>query len=218
MKFYRQKMIKYLKACSHEMNLNLKNKSVFYGCDLLSSQSMKGKTYDELAKTYQITFVAYTVFPDISSYINEFMLRDTNGNILTKELTITFIELSKLKETIKKPVETMTALEMWSVFFEYADDSNHRELINQMISVKEEINMASALLQSIGQDDYEKARLMSRRKFQTDMESDRLTVIRNAKYEIAQNSLKENLDIDIIKKITGLDEFIIKKLQAELEN
>ena len=42
---------------------NLKGKGVYYLCDLHSSQSARGKKrYDQLSRTYQITFCSYTVF------------------------------------------------------------------------------------------------------------------------------------------------------------
>ena len=43
---------------------NLKGKSIYYLTDLHSSQPAKGlRRYDHLAKSYQITFCAYTIFP-----------------------------------------------------------------------------------------------------------------------------------------------------------
>ena len=64
--------------------------------------------------------------------------------------------------------------------------------------------MASALLQSISQDDYEKARFLSKRKFENDLESDRNTAVKVEKYKIAANSLKIGLTIEQISSITGL--------------
>jgi 3-isopropylmalate dehydrogenase len=64
---------------------NVKNKSAYYGCDLFSSQSIKGKSYADLVKTYQITFIAYTVLPKSADYKNEFKLRTIGGDILTDE-------------------------------------------------------------------------------------------------------------------------------------
>jgi predicted transposase/invertase (TIGR01784 family) len=46
---------------------NLKGKSIYYLCDLHSSQPSKGlRRYDRLAQTYQVTFCSYTVFPNLS--------------------------------------------------------------------------------------------------------------------------------------------------------
>jgi predicted transposase/invertase (TIGR01784 family) len=64
---------------------NLKGKSIYYLCDLHSSQSSKGRRYDELAQTYQATFCSYTVFPKLPNYVNSFSMRHdtTNAYYLT---------------------------------------------------------------------------------------------------------------------------------------
>ena len=107
----------------------------------------------------------------------------------------------------------MTPLEMWSIFFECADDPNYRTVINEIIRIKEEIQMASTLLQSISQDDYEKARFLSKRKFENDLESERNTAIKIKLYEVATNSLKIGLTIEQIAKITGLSVSEIAKIK-----
>jgi predicted transposase/invertase (TIGR01784 family) len=195
---------------------NLKNKSVFYGCDLFSSQSIKGRSYAELVKTYQITFVAYTIFPKSREYRSEFKLRSENGDVLTNDLAYIFIELSKLKEVLEKPVEEMTALEMWSIFFECADNRSYRKVINEIIRVKEEIQMASTLLQSISQDDYEKARFLSKRKFENDLESDKNTIRKIEKYEFARRMLLKDKPIDEIIEFTDLTENEINDIRKTL--
>ena len=123
----------YIRELSEAEHRNIKNKSAYYGCDLFSSQSIKGKSYNDLVKTYQITFVAYTIIPNKADYRNEFKLRTVGGEVLTDDLSFIFIELSKLKEVLKKPVKSMTPLDMWSVFFECADNPTYRKVVNKII-------------------------------------------------------------------------------------
>ena len=75
--------------------------------------------------------------------------------------------------------------------------------------------MASTLLQSISQDDYEKARFLSRLKFQNDMESDKNMAINIAKFEIAKNMLRRGTPLQHIIEDTGLTEKQIKELQGD---
>jgi predicted transposase/invertase (TIGR01784 family) len=205
----------YIRELPDSEHTNLKNKSAYYGCDLFSSQSMKGKAYSDIAKTYQITFVAYIVLPKLADYKNEFKLRTVEGDILTEELAIIFIELSKLNDILQKPVETMTPLEMWSIFFECADNPNYRKMINEIIQVKEEIQMASTLLQSISQDDYEKAKFLSKRKWENDFESDKNTGIKIAKLEIAKKLKKRGIPIEYIVEDTGLTKEEVESLKGD---
>ena len=156
---------------------NLKGKGIYYLCDLHSSQSSKGvRRYDKLSKTYQVTFCSYTVFPNRKEYVNSFSLRhDVDNELLSDALWVVYVELSKLQETIKKSVGTMSDLDKWAVFFQYASDPKYRENLNKVIDSKEELQMAGNLLMSISQDEHERAVFRSRRMYQSDLESNLAT-------------------------------------------
>jgi predicted transposase/invertase (TIGR01784 family) len=157
-----------LSGGNHE---NLKNKAVYYLCDLYSTQSVKGLEYNKLAKTYQVTFCTYTVFPERDGFVNEFVLRNREGETLSDAVTVMFAELSKLDKILQKPVEQMTSLEMWSIFLQYADKPEHREIVERVTEAKEEIRMAMEALIHVSQDERERAVNRSRRMWQTDYES-----------------------------------------------
>lgn len=97
---------------------NLKGKSVYYLTDLHSSQPAKGlRRYDRLARSYQITFCSYTIFPNTQDYVNSFSMRhNVTGELLSDAISVTFVELSKLDEVVKKPVSDMTALDIPQIF------------------------------------------------------------------------------------------------------
>lgn len=156
---------------------NLKGKSIYYLCDLHSSQPSRGvRRYDRLSRTYQVTFCSYTVFPNRSDYVNSFSLRhDEDNELLSDAIQVVYVELSKLQEIMKKSVDDMTDLEKWAVFFQYASEPNHRETVNKVIASKEVLQMAGNRLMNISQDERERAVFRSRRMFQTDMQSDLAT-------------------------------------------
>ena len=202
---------------------NLKGKSIYYLTDLHSSQPAKGlRRYDQLARSYQITFCSYTVFPDTPEYVNSFSLRhDITGKLLSDAISLTFVELSKLGEVVKKPVSDMTDLDKWSVFFQYAPDLEHRELVNKVIESEEVLQVAGDLLMSISQNERERAIYRSRRKFQTDLQSDLATAEdrgiaigeKNRSIEIARNLLKIGLTADQIAVATGLTQAEVETLR-----
>jgi predicted transposase/invertase (TIGR01784 family) len=155
---------------------NLKGKSIYYLCDLHSSQSSIGKRYDELVRTYQVTFCSYTVFPGMPDYLNSFSMRhNITGALFSDAIHVIYVELSKLGETLKKPVVDMTDLEKWSVFFRYANVERYRKLVNNVIESKEALLMASELLMTVSKDEREQAIFRSQRKFQSDMDSNLAT-------------------------------------------
>lgn len=205
---------------------NLKGKSIYYLTDLHSSQPAKGlRRYDRLARSYQITFCSYTVFPNTPDYVNSFSLRhDTTGELLSDAISLTFVELSKLDKIVKKPVNEMTDLDKWSVFLQYASDPEHRETVNKVIESEEVLQVAGNLLMSISQNERERAIFRSRRKFQTDLQSDLATAEDNgrrigqmdSKIEIAKNLLKMGLSSDQIAEATGLTPAEIEDLHKEI--
>lgn len=158
-------------------NQNLKGKSIYYLCDLHSSQPSKDiRRYDKLAQTYQVTFCSYTVFPDKKPYVNSFSLRhDEDNELLSDAIHVIYVELSKLQEIIEKSVEDMTDLEKWAVFFRYASKPTHRGTVNKVIVSKEVLKMAGNLLMNINQDEQERAVFRSRKMYQTDLQSDLAT-------------------------------------------
>ncbi len=200
---------------------NLKGKSIYYLCDLHSSQDSKGiRRYDRLAQTYQVTFCSYTVFANRKEYINSFSLRhDVDNELLSDKIRIIFIELSKLDGIMKKSVSSMTDMEKWAVFFRYASEPVYRKEVNKVIESKEALQMAGNLLMSVSKDERERAVYRSRKMYQTDLESNLATAEergmrigekkgistgkREEKTRIALNALKMNIPIEIIAKLTG---------------
>ena len=189
---------------------NLKGKSVYYLTDLHSSQPAKGlRRYDRLARSYQITFCSYTIFPNTKDYMNSFSLRhDTTGELLSDAISLTFVELSKLSEVVKKPVRDMTDLDKWSVFLQYAPDLEHREIVNKVIESEEVLQVAGDLLMNISKNERERAIYRSRRKFQTDLQSDLATAEdrgrRQSAFTIAKNLLSMDMPREQVAAATGL--------------
>ena len=148
----------------------VKARAIHHLCALHSSQSGRGERYDELIRSFQVTFCGYTVFPERDRFVRRFSFRDKNGVELSEAVEIIFVELTKLDEVVKKPVETMTGEELWSLFFAYGANPKYKPLLGEMIAIKGEIQVAVELLQTISQDEDERARFLARRKYQMDLE------------------------------------------------
>ena len=89
----------------------VKSRAMYYLCGLHAKQPGRGISYENLMRSYQMTFCGYTVFPDRDNFVSRFSFRDENSVELSDSLGIIFIELTKLGEVIKKPVNTMTGEE-----------------------------------------------------------------------------------------------------------
>ena len=220
----------YIQETPNGKHENLKGKSVYYLCDLHSSQSAKGKKrYDQLSQTYQITFCSYTVFPEKEEYYHSFSLRnDEDNELLTDAIHIIFVELSKLRKVLKKPVSKMTDLEKWVIFLRYADEPKYRDIVNEIIASKGEIAVAANLLMGISKDERERAIFRSRRMYRTDYESDMATSWDNGKaegiregehskgIEVAREMIADGEPDEKIAKYTGLNLSEIKDLRRNI--
>ena len=195
---------------------NFINKYTYYLTDLHSSQPSKGKKYRELARTYQITFCNYTIYPERTDYITRASMRTEDGLQITDQINFILIELSKLTEILKKPVDKLTSLEMWSIFFKFAPDIKRRDVVNKVIAKKEELQMASTLLMEISQDEHQRAKYRSRRMFETDQTSNILTAEERGEnrkaFDIASRMKHANKPFAEIIEFTGLTIAQIEKL------
>ena len=168
------------------------------------------------------------MFPKKEGFCHSFSLRDDADNEqLTDAVCLIFVELSKLRKVLKKPVSEMADLEKWAVFLRYADRPKYRGIVNEIIAAKGEIAVAANLLMSISKDERERAVFRSRRMYRTDYESDMATSWDNGKLEgvregehnrslqIAQRMLKRGRPVDEISEDTGLTVEEIKALERE---
>jgi predicted transposase/invertase (TIGR01784 family) len=208
-------------ATGHE---NLKKRAIYYLCDLHASQEGRGTHYQNLMQSFQITFCGFTVFSRRRDFMAKFAFRSEDGETLSDAVGIVFVELSKLKSAMKKPVKEMTSSEMWAVFFGHANESKHKKLLREMIDAKEEIKLASELLMNISRDEKERAHYRSRKMFLMDMEHSMAVArdeglekgieqgiekgIKQGKEEglteVAKNAFAMGLSVDQIEKLTGL--------------
>jgi len=98
----------------------------------------------------------------------------------------------------------MTPIEAWALFFRYAHEAKQRTLVNKLIEERSEIAVASTLLMEISQDDRERARIRSRRMFETDMASNLLTALDRQARDIARNLKSKGIPLEVIVESTGL--------------
>jgi len=189
-----------------DSSLNFRSKYAYYGMDLFTSQQSKGIQYANLMQTYQITFCNYTVFPERSDFIHRVALRFQDGELFSDQLCIIIIEMNKLGYALNKPIEDLTPIEIWGLFFGHAQDTNYREIINRIIKSKKEVGMASELLLEISKDEAERARIRSRKKFEMDMTSNLITAEERGaariRAEIAE-LLDKGISLDEIKRRFG---------------
>jgi hypothetical protein len=130
---------------------------LFIGQDILGD-----KDYSHLKPAYQIAVLAKKRFFEEEKYLHTFEYYDKeHGVSLNGRSRIITLELSKADKIVDKPIQKMTASELWAVFFRYLTDKSKRGKINEILEIEEGIAMASEVLMTISRDEVERTRLMS---------------------------------------------------------
>jgi predicted transposase/invertase (TIGR01784 family) len=200
---------------------NIKLRSVLYLCDLHANQRGRGLRYGQLVRSYQVMLCNYNVFGDAKhELVRRYTLRDRKGQELCDAVTAIFIDLTQAKEIAKKPVNEMSNIELWVVFFALAHKPEYSELIAELTKHWEGIAVAYDTLVNISQNPDERARFLSRRKWLETREHERLTWkdeglaegraegraegIEIGILNTARNAIKQGVDVDTIIRFTGL--------------
>jgi predicted transposase/invertase (TIGR01784 family) len=150
------------------------------------------------------------------------MRHDTNNELLSDAIHVIYVELSKLGEIMRKPVDDMTDLEKWSLFLQYANVPEYRETVNKVIDSKEALQMAGSLLMSVSKDEREQAVYRSRRMYETDMQSNIATAedrgrqegLQEKAFDMAQKMIAGGEPVEKITEYTGLTREEVENLDV----
>ena len=197
---------------------DLKARSFYYGCKLVSSVGQSGESYMDIPKVYQVMFTNFSLFGDESDYLQSFCMRNDKIE-LTDKLQIIFVQMPRFKE-VEKNVKNFTELEKWVIFLRDSTDKEKRDLLNEIMASDEGIREAGAVLMTISQDEKEWARQISRLKGEWDFKSSIVTAKREGREEGHTAGLQEgrtaglndaargmkakNIPVETIIEITGL--------------
>ena len=161
---------------------------------------------------WQIAFCNYTVYANKSEYITRGSFREEDGTQISDQVNVIIVELSKLENLLHKPVSELTPLDAWAIFFRYAADPKHRELLNQVISEREAIAVATHVLLDISQDEDQRASYLTRRKNETDRISEELTFEYKGVLKVARAMKDKGSLAEFISEVTGLTHREIEQL------
>ncbi len=207
----------------------------YYAAKAYSRQADKGDQYHNLKEIIFIAIADCVLFPNKSEYKSKHTIRDedTNEHDL-KDFYFIFIELPKFPKNKEDQLENI--VEKWVYFFRYADETSEEELekiIGRDVIIKkayEELNRFNwsekefiaygqeikrildeqAVLAQKLDDATEKGREEGKEEgIQIGHEKGR----KAEKIEVAKNSLKAGVSIDVIAQITGLSIDEIQKLR-----
>ncbi|MDR1050262.1 MAG: Rpn family recombination-promoting nuclease/putative transposase [Deltaproteobacteria bacterium] len=177
---------------SFNHHINLRARSVFYVSKLHADQPARGNdNYHKFMGTFLICVCNYRVFEwkkyDYNkanySILEHFLYRTKDGKELSDMTNVIFVDLTQAKKIATRPVEEMTKIEKWVVFFGLTGNPLYREKIELIANSKEGIKVALQNLDNISTNEDERIKFRQRRK-----EADALAI---------KNNLVQSLMTDI---------------------
>jgi predicted transposase/invertase (TIGR01784 family) len=178
------------------------------------SQEISGSDYDKLEKCYVICITNFNVIKKTTDYIKDYRFRDRQGNDLTDDETIVFLDLSKIEKVLTKPVDEITNVEKWAVFFKYINDESKRDVLNKILEGKEGIRMATNILLTVSKDEEARAQYESELRFQLDQNSRTNYAVKEALKQRDMEMAKNLLDVLDVKIIADKFNMTVEEVET----
>ena len=170
---------------------NMIDRSLYYWSNLYSSSLYKKQDYIQSNRTITINILMFNLFKEGPYHEKCVIRRDYNGEVLTEDLEMHFIQIPKCKKE-----DVKTKLDGWIQFIGNISE----EGVNIAMKENEEIRKAKEELEYLTGD--EEARRLA--ELREKAIRDEVTNINGTKREIAKKLKEEKIDIEIIIKTTGL--------------
>jgi len=119
---------------------------------LLNNNAKKGDEWKS-EKVYQISVLNFHCSRDDKSQVSRYTMKSQSGTELAGKLNVIFIDLLEIKKLLGTPVESLTPLQKWGLFFSYADDESKAEYISKIAKSEEGIMEADRIAQKMSEDD-----------------------------------------------------------------
>ena len=178
---------------------NMIDRSLYYWSNLYSSSLYKRKDYIQSNRTITINILMFKLFKEGPYHEKCVIRRDYNGEVLTEDLEMHFIQIPKCKKE-----DVKTKLDGWIQFIGNISE----EGVNIAMKENEEIRKAKEELEYLTGD--EEARRLA--ELREKAIRDEVTNFNGIKREIAKKMIKEKIDIETIIKVTGLTKEEIERL------
>ena len=211
--------------CNSEMQLidknNIIERMLYYWSKMYTRQIKAGDDYNKLEKTIVILIADFNIKGlEEVEYHSTWKIIETNSAkklILTDKFELDIIELSKIKGRENEKDQLLD----WLIFLENPES----ERVTRKMEENENLKEAVEKLDRISKDEKMQRIIELREKAIRDehaiyakgvddgIEEGKAKGAREKQIEIAKSMLKENMDIEMIIKITGLTKQEIEKLQ-----
>ena len=194
---------------------------------LLNNNAKKGDVWDS-PKVYQISILNFHYGNDDNKEMAWYTMKDESGRNLSDRQNIIFIDLKTIRKKLGTPIEELTPVDKWGLFFSYVDNEKEADYISELVRSEKGIMAAENTVKYMSEADdnwfVQNSRYIAER--------DKNTQIHNAEkrgreeglqqgaqqkaVETATNMLRKKYPVTEISELTGLSQEQILELQMQV--
>ena len=193
---------------------------------LLNNNAKKGDNWDS-PKIYQISVLNFHFRKDDNKILSWYTMKNESAERLSDRQNIIFIDLKTIRKKLGLPIDELTPIDKWGLFFSYVDKEEYADYISELVRSEKGIMAAESIVKNMSEADDNWFVQNSRFIY----ERDRNTLIHNAEkrgreeglqqgaqkkaIETAKNMLKKKYSVSDISEITGLSLESVIELQKQ---
>ena len=184
---------------------NIGERTLFYWAQMYLSTIKAGQNYRDTKPVITINLLGYNFLPQVAPHNVYGVYDKATGHKLTDRLELHFIEVKKAE---KKPIEQMTLLEKWTVFFANILSKDEKEVLAMSeAAIKGAMDAAGLFMQ----DENKRLQYVNRQMAILDYNNDMISSkedgmekgIEKGITAMIKNMLKAGLPLDSIASISG---------------
>ena len=137
---------------ARSQNYNYGVRAEIMAARLLTNNAKKGQNW-EASKVYQISVLNFHYKNNDKKEMRWYTMSDDSNEKLEERLNVIFIDLVTIRKLKDKPINQLTPLEKWGLFFSYVDKENAKDYINRIIESEQGIMEAEKIVKTMSESD-----------------------------------------------------------------
>ena len=119
---------------------------------LLNNNAKKGDNWDS-PKVYQISILNFHYRKDDNKILSWYTMKNESGQRLSDRQNIIFIDLKTIRKKLGTPIEELTPVEKWGLFFSYVDNDQYADYISELVRSEKGIMAAENTVKYMSEAD-----------------------------------------------------------------
>lgn len=98
----------------------------------MNNNAKKGDNWDS-PKVYQISILNFHYRKDDNKILSWYTMKNESGQGLSDRQNIIFIDLKTIRKKLGTPIDELTPVEKWGLFFSYVDNEEYADYISELV-------------------------------------------------------------------------------------